>query len=124
MTGLGIFTGVNDGYDRHVVHNKEGEQIGACQWSSEIHGPHPDYWQPTQEAERAAGSRNARRSGVSWALHRRSAGIAADLLGLRPWEYWPSISTTGRGAPVSGPVRSVSESRLSHFRPAIEPTTS
>ena len=59
MTGLGIFTGVNDGYDRHAVHNKEEEQIGAGQWSSEIHGPHPDYWQPTQEVERAAGSRNA-----------------------------------------------------------------
>ena len=56
MTGLGIFTGVNDGYDRHVVHNKEGEQIGAGQWSSEIHGPHPDYWQPTQEWKEQQGA--------------------------------------------------------------------
>ena len=124
MAGLGIFTGVNDGYDRHVVHNKEGEQIGAGQWSSEISWTPPRLLATNSGSGKSSREQERRRAGVGWALHRRSAGIAADLLGLRPGEYWPSISTTGRGAPVSGPVRSVSESRLSHFRPAIEPTTS
>ena len=84
-----------DGYDRQVVHNKEGEQIGAGQWSSEISWTPPRLLATNSGSGKSSREHERRRAGVGWALHRRSAGIAADLLGLRPGEYGPGISTTG-----------------------------
>ena len=74
-----------------------------------FHEPHPEFWQPIQEIGRSSREQDCRRDGVGWVLHRRACRNTSNYLGFAQGSISQVFIPLGRGASVSGPVRSMSE---------------
>ncbi len=103
---------------------REESELAQESGAQHFHEPHPEFWQPIQGIGRSSREQDCRRDGVGWVLHRRSCRNTAELLGLRPREYWPKYSYCWKRCLHFGTCEEcVGEPRLRHLRPAIGPTT-